>query len=216
VESAVPGAPVDGRRAQHAVPEVGHADHQARVERVFKPDPDAVLAAVAEVAAGVDDEPCQPGAFDDRRDDVDEVALAGRSDINHQRTLRDEGRAIPDDVRCPARPCPSAFCGAHRGRGGLEGIGRVVAEELELAADQRVGTEAGVRAVESPDPVQDPVARLAAQRLVGVDTPAGADGVEGESRRYGRRQGSWRPPRGQRVSHGYQGNRRRPRSGSPC
>jgi hypothetical protein len=227
VESAVPGAPVDGRRAQHAVPEVGHADHQARVERVFKPDPDAVLAAVAEVAAGVDDEPCQPGAFDDRRDDVDEVALAGRSDINHQRTLGDEGRAIPDDVRCPARPCPSAFCGAHRGRGGLEGIGRVVAEELELAADQRVHgavggrdeavveveqgdrvsgelepspgggggdlghervrSEAGVGAVEAPDPVQDPVAHLAAQRLVGVDAPAGADGVEGEVRPYGRR-----------------------------
>src|SRR5215212_1365694 len=115
---------------------------------------------------------------------------------------------------------------AHRVRGGREGIGWVVAEELERAADQRVHgavsgrdeavvkveqgdrvlgelepspgegggdlghervrTEAGVRKVESPDPVQDPVAHLAAQRLVGVDTPAGTDGVEGDGRPYGK------------------------------
>jgi hypothetical protein len=93
---------------------------------------------VAEVTAGVDDEPGYPGLLKDRRDDVDEVALAGRSDINHQRAPGDEGRAIPDDVRRPARPCPSAFGGADRVGGGGEGVGRVVAEELELAADQRV------------------------------------------------------------------------------
>ena len=76
---------------------------------MFKPDPDAVLAAVAQVAAGVDDEPGHPGLLEDRRDDVDEVALAGRSDIDHERAPRDEGRAIADDVRRPGRPCPSAF-----------------------------------------------------------------------------------------------------------
>jgi hypothetical protein len=59
VESLAPGAPVDGGRAERAVLEVGHADHQALVERVFKPDPDAVLAA------GVDDELCHPGLFED-------------------------------------------------------------------------------------------------------------------------------------------------------
>jgi hypothetical protein len=212
----LPQAPVDGRRAQRAILEVGHADHQPRVERVFKPDPDAELAAVAQVTTGVDDEPGHPGLLEHRRNDVDEVALAGRSDINHQRTPRDKGPAIPNDVRRPGRPCPSAFSSAHRVRGGREGIGRVVAKDLELTADQRVHgavsgrdeavveveqgdrvlgelepspggsggdlryervrAEAGVRAVESPDPVQDPVAHLAAQRLVGVDAPAGADG----------------------------------------
>src|SRR4029450_705734 len=101
-----------------------------------------------------------------------------------------------------ARACSRA---RNRGRGGRERVGRVVAEELELAAGQRVPgtvsgrdeavveveqgdrvlgelepspgggggdlgyervrTEAGVGAVEAPDPVQDPVANLAAQRL---------------------------------------------------
>jgi len=124
VESVAPGAPVDGGGAQRAVLEVGHADHQPRVEWVFKPDPDAVLAAVAEVTAGVDDELCHPGLLEDRRDDVDEVALAGRSDVNHERAPGDEGRAIPDDVRRPGRPRPSAFSGARRGRSGCEGVGR--------------------------------------------------------------------------------------------
>jgi hypothetical protein len=73
---------------------------------VFKPDPDAVLGAVAEVAASVEDEPGHPGLLENRRDDVDEVALAGRSDINHERTPRNEGRAIPDDVRRPRSALP--------------------------------------------------------------------------------------------------------------
>ena len=67
------------------------------------------------------------------------VALAeARRHRKHQRTPRDE--VVPSRTMSAAQVglAQEAFSGAHRVRRGRERVGWVVAEEFELAADQRV------------------------------------------------------------------------------
>jgi hypothetical protein len=89
---------------------------------------------VAEVAAGVDDELGDSGVGEDGGDEVDEVALAGGADVDDERSPGDERCAVALDV---GRPCGSCAVAGRRW-GGRERVRRVVVEELELAADERV------------------------------------------------------------------------------
>jgi hypothetical protein len=124
-------------------------------------------------------------------------------------------------------PRPALVLDLANGLGGRgQGVGRVIAEQLEVAAGERVERSVGqlvqvvvevqqragivgelepaavtsggdlgderVRAksrpgrVEAVDEIADPVPELVAERPVGRDLPAGADGVERERRRTGR------------------------------
>jgi hypothetical protein len=129
---------------------------------VFEADPHTGRSRVAEVSAAVDHELTEAGLAQHRRHDVDQVALARRSYIDHEGALREDRGAVPDDIPGPDRPPPNVRLFAdHLGRG-CERLRPVVAEELEVASDERVRGATGryvepVVQVEEGDSVQGEV-----------------------------------------------------------
>ncbi len=145
VQFVTPGASADRRCTQGAVFQVGHANHQMGGERVFKPDLDAGLTRMTEVSTTVDNELGESGLAKDLRDDVHEVALPRRSDIDHEWTPRDERCAVPDDVLRPGSSPLIVRLGSHKVGRGRKRVHPVVAKEFEVTANKRVYGTCGSR-----------------------------------------------------------------------
>jgi hypothetical protein len=102
---------------------------------------------------------------EDRREEIDQIALPGRPDVDHKRPLRDKCRAVPDDVGSPSRAVPGALGRTHLAGRGREGVRRVVAEEFQISADERVHGAFGGR-------VQAVVEAEELERVLGERAPA--------------------------------------------
>ena len=87
------------------------------------------LAAREQVPAGVDDVLREPLLGENAAHEVDEIALAHRSDVEQHRRHGLEVLAIPGDRVVPRRHDLADGCGA-------QAIAAVVAERLESASDQ--------------------------------------------------------------------------------
>src|SRR4051812_20713975 len=89
-----------------------------------------------QVSATVDDEARESFLTQEAGKDVDEVALSGGTDVDHQRTARDERCAVASYVLQPARSGGGVTMKASGVRS--QGIGPVIAEQFQVAPDQRI------------------------------------------------------------------------------
>ena len=77
----------------------------------------------------------------DAGDDVDEVSFAGRADVDHERTPGHERCTLASNVLRPARPCEGMA--ADPGSVRRQRIGPVIAEQFQVAPDQRIDRTVG-------------------------------------------------------------------------
>ena len=86
---------------------------------MLKPDPDAGLTRMAEVSAAVDHESAEAGLAENRSDDVHEIALPRRADIDHEWAPRDERRCRPGRRPSTSSLSPSVRVGRIRSGAGV-------------------------------------------------------------------------------------------------
>jgi hypothetical protein len=82
VQTVAPSAFVDRRGAQDTILQISNTDRQMRVEWVLKPNPEAGLTRMAHISATIDNEPGESGFAQDFRDNIHEVALPHRANVN--------------------------------------------------------------------------------------------------------------------------------------
>jgi hypothetical protein len=58
---------------------------------------------MAQITAAIDDVVVNSGRPQHLRDEVDQIALAGRADVDYERSVRDYRGAVADDIRRPLR-----------------------------------------------------------------------------------------------------------------
>ncbi|WP_241175828.1 hypothetical protein [Modestobacter sp. KNN46-3] len=104
---------------------------------MLQADPHRARTTVSEVATRVDDELGRAGRLEQDRDQVHEETLARGTDVDHERTARDQRASLPNDVGRPGRPLVHGLSPEVLGRR-HERVRGVVAEQLQLPPDQRV------------------------------------------------------------------------------
>jgi hypothetical protein len=90
---------------------------------------------MAQIAAAIDEEIGDSGCPQNLRDEVDQIALARRPDVDYEGSLRDYRGAFTDYIRRPFWPCQSLRLANSCSRRSQR-IRRVVAEKFEAAADE--------------------------------------------------------------------------------
>ena len=137
VQTLAPGAPVDRRGAQRGVGHIPDSYRPPRVAGIFQPDADRSTTH-RQVATGVHhDRPVGDGR-DGGADQIDQAALAERSDVDHSGLGEAEQAVVPGEGRRPIGRCGNRP-GVH------ERIGRVVAAPGQALPYQWVDRAPGGR-----------------------------------------------------------------------